>query len=283
MGAVRFAGGAGTADAKIFCALAAGAIVFSGVALFVVLKPWPMERFTRHFIGLLGCLYCGLTLGSFAQHYAGNAAADNAIWRMVIATLSFQGATIALIFPFVRQHELRFPDAFGLSFNWRQATLFGVLVACIFLPVGTALRSVSIEIMSHFGGKAEVQQAVQVLEHSETWRDRLVIGLAALVFAPVGEEILFRGVLYPAVKQSGFPRLALWGTAMLFAAVHWNLPTFVPLLLLAVMLTLLYERTNNLLAPIVAHSLFNAMNFAMFLFQAQLTRLFQELGRLLHS
>jgi membrane protease YdiL (CAAX protease family) len=42
-----------------------------------------------------------------------------------------------------------------------------------------------------------------------------------------------------------------------------NLATFIPLAALALMLTLLYERMDNLLAPITAHALFNAANFAM--------------------
>jgi CAAX protease family protein len=83
------------------------------------------------------------------------------------------------------------------------------------------------------------------------------------VLAPVAEEMLFRGILYPAVKQAGFPRLALWGTALLFAAVHQNLVTFVPLTVLALALAWLYERTDNLWAPITAHAMFNAMNFVI--------------------
>jgi len=76
---------------------------------------------------------------------------------------------------------------------------------------------------------------------------------------------MFRGILYPVIKQAGYPRLAWWGTALLFALVHLNLVTFVPLLVLALLLTELYERTGNLLAPITAHLLFNALNFAALL------------------
>jgi membrane protease YdiL (CAAX protease family) len=42
---------------------------------------------------------------------------------------------------------------------------------------------------------------------------------------------------------------------------------FVPLLFMAVILTFLYETTENLLAPIVTHALFNATNFALLLRQ----------------
>jgi len=43
--------------------------------------------------------------------------------------------------------------------------------------------------------------------------------------------------------------------------IHLNAPTFVPLFALALALTWLYERTDNLLAPITAHALFNAANY----------------------
>ena len=55
---------------------------------------------------------------------------------------------------------------------------------------------------------------------------------------------------------------------MLFAAVHANLPSFLPFVFLALALALLYERTNNLLASILAHSCFNAAN-AVMLYVAQ--------------
>jgi membrane protease YdiL (CAAX protease family) len=42
---------------------------------------------------------------------------------------------------------------------------------------------------------------------------------------------------------------------------------FLPLTLLALALTWLYERTNNLLAPILAHSLFNGVNFLLFIIE----------------
>jgi membrane protease YdiL (CAAX protease family) len=95
------------------------------------------------------------------------------------------------------------------------------------------------------------------------------MGATAVLLAPVAEEMMFRGILYPVIKQVGYPRLALWGTSLLFAAVHLNAVTFVPLTVLALVLTALYERTNNLLAPIAAHLLFNALNFGMLLLLQQ--------------
>ena len=82
--------------------------------------------------------------------------------------------------------------------------------------------------------------------------------------APIMEEIIFRGVLYSVIKESGYPRLALWGTAFVFAAIHGSRMTMVPLMFVAIVLTLLYERTGKLLAPIVAHAGFNAANILIY-------------------
>jgi membrane protease YdiL (CAAX protease family) len=48
--------------------------------------------------------------------------------------------------------------------------------------------------------------------------------------------------------------------------------TFVPLTFFAMVLILLYESTDNLLAPIAAHSMFNLANFLLLLFQEQASR-----------
>src|SRR4029079_1566506 len=94
-----------------------------------------------------------------------------------------------------------------------------------------------------------------------SWSQRIFFGVIAILLAPLVEELLFRGILYPALKQKGYRRLALWGASLFFALTHSNVPTFIPLTFLAIILTLLYEETNTLLMPILTHSLFNAANY----------------------
>ncbi|MGH7953935.1 MAG: lysostaphin resistance A-like protein, partial [Limisphaerales bacterium] len=95
-------------------------------------------------------------------------------------------------------------------------------------------------------------------------------GVFAIVIAPVAEEFIFRGMLFPFIKRLGFPKLAWFGVSFLFAAIHFDVAIFVPLFVLALALTWLYERTDNLLAPIAVHALFNATNFVMLILQTKL-------------
>jgi hypothetical protein len=111
----------------------------------------------------------------------------------------------------------------------------------------------------------EPQSAVKLLEEARLPWQLAVMGLQTVITAPLVEEVLFRGLLYVSVKQAGHPRIALWGVAVLFGLSHGHLPTLVPLTLFGLILTWLYERTNNLLAPIAAHAGFNAVNFGLLL------------------
>jgi membrane protease YdiL (CAAX protease family) len=110
-----------------------------------------------------------------------------------------------------------------------------------------------------------MQQAVQVLANADAWYSRVIMGLVTIGLAPIAEEVLFRGILFPAVKRR-YPRGALWMISFLFGLIHFNLATFLPLFVMGVMLARLYETTGNLLAPITLHCLFNAVNFLLFFF-----------------
>lgn len=104
----------------------------------------------------------------------------------------------------------------------------------------------------------------------------LGIGAAAafgLVAAPVQEELVFRGLLYPALRRRFGRWPAAWAQAALFGAIHYvPAPRLGDSLLLqgamvgtGLGLALIYERRGNLLAPIAAHAAFNLVGLAFVL------------------
>ena len=169
---------------------------------------------------------------------------------------------------------MNWKDAFG----WRMcepatAAAYGVLAAILFLPAAWGLQVLSDRVMQLFDLNPQEQAAVQELQDPTlTVTEKALMGVIAVVLAPVVEEALFRGILYPAIKRLGRPQLALWVSSALFAAMHFNMVTFVPLLVFALLLVYLYETFQNLLAPIVAQALFNAANFLILIFQDQIMR-----------
>jgi membrane protease YdiL (CAAX protease family) len=251
-------------DGLRFYALTASALVCLAGALIFLRKPWDFSNTPSRVGGFLVFLYAGIFLAAWTQKMTGTPGPS--VSQMIIAGLSFQGAALLLIAHFVCEHGVSWTEAFGLANHCRQAIMLGVILACLFLPLGMGLQWLSGQVMVQLPGlqlKPQQQEAVQTLQMAVTWINRLALAAVTIVLAPAAEEMLFRGILYPWIKQAGFPRLALWGTALFFAAIHMNLVTFVPLLVLALGLTLLYERTDNLWAPITAHALFNAMNFVI--------------------
>ncbi|HVG93846.1 MAG TPA: CPBP family intramembrane glutamic endopeptidase, partial [Planctomycetota bacterium] len=87
----------------------------------------------------------------------------------------------------------------------------------------------------------------------------LITAYGTLV-APFAEEALFRGLLHPAARVYLGARGATIGVAVLFALVHQNLFSFLPLFTLALFLGWLMEETDSLLATFTVHALFNATN-----------------------
>ncbi len=241
-----------------FFAMMAAAVVLLATALFVVSQRWTLEGLLRRLWIMLVCLSAGLSFAGWAQKLAGRPSEMSSGEQMVVA----ETAVLVFFIGFLRAHRLKWRDAFGLATRPRQAFLSGVAVACIFLPIGEGLQWVSAQAMTHFRMEPQEQQAVHALRVTSAWSGRVTLGLLAILLAPAAEELLFRGMLYPAIKQAGYPRLAMWGVSLVFACIHFNLATFVPLFVLAILLTALYERTDNLIAPITAHALFNTFNFA---------------------
>ena len=216
----------------------------------------------------LVCFCLGVIMVSLLQKtgLAGFKSPDG-FGAVLFGTLSFQGATWVLIYFFLRYHQVRWRDVFGLrESRWLRTLLLTLLTVLVILRVASWLQQASIFVLEKVGFSPEEETAVMLLAGAQSWWTRVYLGVFAVVMAPVAEEFIFRGMLYPFVKQLGWPRLAWVGVSFAFALIHDDAATFVPLFVLALALTWLYEKTDNLLAPITAHSLFNVANLVVLFF-----------------
>ena len=166
------------------------------------------------------------------------------------------------------QSPIRLADTFGFNRkNTGRCLLLGLATGLGLVLIAMALALMSSLLIKAFGDQAEPQKLVTLIAEESAKKENIptliFFVVMAVVVAPIAEEILFRGILYPAIKQIGYPRLAAIGTALLFALFHVNLLTFASLTVVALGLIALYEFTDNLLAPITAHAVFNASNLVM--------------------
>jgi len=113
------------------------------------------------------------------------------------------------------------------------------------------------------------RQEVGVLDTVLERGDPTVILVAFLLVAPAAEEIFFRGVVYNAWERERGPRVALFGSAALFAVIHTSLFSLVPIFALGIALAIVYRSTRSLLATIAMHAGFNAISVAIALLVRQ--------------
>jgi membrane protease YdiL (CAAX protease family) len=96
--------------------------------------------------------------------------------------------------------------------------------------------------------------------------DPVAIGLLilfAVVLAPLVEELIFRGCIYRFFKSKMTYLPAQGISAVIFASMHGNLLSFVPLILVGVLLARVYEKSGSILVSICFHGFFNAFSLLM--------------------
>ena len=105
-------------------------------------------------------------------------------------------------------------------------------------------------------GRGPVAEQTERLQEMGGAQVALVIAVVVLL-APVFEEILFRGLFYPALRRRVGPRLAVFLNGLIFGALHFQPLFMLSLVLVGIVLAYLYEKSDSLLAPMAAHSLYN--------------------------
>ncbi len=253
----------------LFLALAAAAFASYVGAIVMLARPWQTEeRYLSKLIGLLTLVYAGILFTWLSGRLIhGNAELKNPISVLLLSLVFFQGLALVMVHFFLREHSTGWLEGFGFNIRPGHALLSGICVGALVLYPVLKLNGLFFELFDKLALHPHEQEQVEILRHAESLLARIALGFGTIFVAPFGEEVIFRGILYPAMKRRFSRQIALWSTACLFGAIHLNLSGFVPLTLLAVVLALLYEYTGNLLAPIAVHCVFNAANFVALYYQ----------------
>ena len=193
---------------------------------------------------------------------------DDPVVRTVLNTIASGAGTltvVALYFQYTDREvsflDLRVPGLRGIVYA------AGGTVAILGgnLAIGLAFQRFDVESASH--------SIIQTAEADPTVLLALV-PLSYLVIAP-GEELLYRNVVQKALRESFSPVAGVVVASAIFAAVHLpaysspdqsfmaTLNTLIIIFVLAIVLGAVYERTRNVVVPILAHGTFNAVAFAI--------------------
>lgn len=189
----------------------------------------------------------GLLIGSNISLYD----AWPSLWRGLISV-----ALVVFFLGHPRQVTLR--DVFGLSLQ----RTGGVLRLCLWVIVlfsvdtlGTIFFNMVFDVLGY------ESPLVEGLSENLLWGttvDVTLEGIDAVVWAPIFEEIVFRGVLYLGFRHWFSPVTAAFLSAMIFAFLHfYSLPGFIGVFWTGFVFALAFEYSRSLLPGIGAHMLTN--------------------------
>lgn len=165
-------------------------------------------------------------------------------------------------------------SALGLVVEPRQVLWVGAGAASL-LP----LSAVAAALRSALGVEEESPQAiVEAAAQVSGTVTMVAVAIGVVVLGPVAEELLYRGLTFRIVLQSGAPSwMAVTVSAALFAATHLADPalfslagvvTLSALFAFGLFLGVLRVRTGGLGAPIFVHSGFNLMTLVLIFYYA---------------
>ena len=142
-----------------------------------------------------------------------------------------------------------------------------VILSCLFLLVPLAAVTAVWTLTLHhaFDITQGDQLAVEVYREAAVagdWRSMSCLILAGVVLAPVGEEVLFRGLVFGWLRARWGPWCAAIASSLLFAGVHFAMTPLLPLFVVGMALAYVYARTGSLYFPVLFHALFNGVTFA---------------------
>lgn len=87
--------------------------------------------------------------------------------------------------------------------------------------------------------------------------DYILFLTISIGLGPILEETLYRGIVYPAYRRKYGQTGAIIFSTLIFSISHFEIT--IDSVLIGICLALLYEKTENLLAPIIAHSTYNLL------------------------
>jgi len=173
----------------------------------------------------------------------------------LVATLLIYAVVMTTIAFIVRRRGGSWAGNFGMGFQQLKTLALAPLLYLATLP----LLMLALLLQRLVGIEPELQDVAKFIAQDFSWLQALYI-LTAVFVAPLFEELMFRGMVFPClVKHVGLAKGTVLAS-LLFAAMHFHLPSLLPLFLLSAMLCLAYWRTGSLWVGIGMHAIFNAVS-----------------------
>ena len=190
-------------------------------------------------------------------------------WLAVLAVLCLQLPMLAVFYGARRFY----PDLYASRLNNMKLSIFtsfkkALRLFLMLLPgvwIAALIWDKVLSGFERFGLIEDVEQQ-DLVTLFQGGGDPIAIGLlviAAVILAPIVEELIFRGCLYRFLKSQTTLLPAQIASGIFFSMIHWNLLSFLPLVLVGIFLARIYEKTGSILVAIWFHAFFNAFSLSI--------------------
>ncbi len=85
----------------------------------------------------------------------------------------------------------------------------------------------------------------------------IALGLGTVLISPLGEELIFRGVVQRVFQRNMGGTLAVALAGLVFACAHFDLAVIPAITMMGIMMGYLLYRTGSLFYPFLSHAIFN--------------------------
>lgn len=229
--------------------------------------PWDSDSFLRLLVLFaFSVFFVQFVLSVLVAYLAeGRLSAASSIVSDIVSKLLLFSLTLLLFF---KEYS---PDreAFGFSLK-RKALLYPFFLLLLALPLihtGSLFWNTLIEKMGYrIEGNIAFYMLLAVSDRVLPFYILPLLVLLAVVVAPLAEEFVFRSILFTSLRK----RVGFWGasllTSIVFALLHQQIASLVPVFLLSLFLCYLYERTSSFFSAAIMHSTYNGFQLTVFLF-----------------
>jgi membrane protease YdiL (CAAX protease family) len=172
-----------------------------------------LEVFFAFLLMLLALLFCGAIAIVVARHVAPLShirTADLATNPLVIVPAQL-AAYLLLFAALARLFRHHYRIGFFRALGWRWPLRWPIYL------IGGVLLALAVQLLAHF---LPVPPELPIDKMMRTPLDAWLMCAFAVFVAPFAEEVLFRGLLFPALARRAGALFSLLATSVLFGAIH---------------------------------------------------------------
>lgn len=224
---------------------------------------WRWRDLLVIFIGIFLLVIIGVII-FVAVTFARGENLDNFLQPTISQTLlltALEAAALILgVYLFgLRLNKRTWKDVGVRSTTWPWV-IISTIITIIIIPIASLI---TIAILFASGQPLENPQIDFLLPEGLSAINAFYMLILAGILAPLGEELLFRGVLYTFIRERWGIWIGVVASALIFGLIHGNLAVGITAFILGIVTALVFEYSKSLWTAVIVHAINNSLKIAV--------------------